>query len=85
MKAIMQIIDAMDEMDLGKLGEDTKEPEKKGLTMISIEGKPKPEMEEEEKEEGEIEIPEEKKSEDIEEKEEDPNSALARLRKKLKG
>lgn len=87
LKAIMDIISQMDDLEMEKLMpkemaeempmEDMKEikPEKKGITIVKLESNKKPEMEMEE--EGE--------EEEDEEEEIDPYSTLGRLKAKLKG
>ena len=84
LKAIMDIISQMDDLEMEKLmpkemaeeipmGE--MKPEKKGITIVKLESNKKPEMEMEE-EEGE---------EEEDEEEIDPYSTLGRLKAKLKG
>ena len=84
MKAIMDIISQMEDMELERLMpkemsdmEEVK-PEKKGITIVKMQASKKPEMEMEEESEDE---------EDGEEEENsiDPNSSLARLKQRLKG
>jgi hypothetical protein len=77
LKAILDIINEMDEMELNDMvspEEESMEEEgmPKKVTMVSIKAKP---MEKET-------MPEE---EEIPEEEEDPNSSLGRLRKRLQG
>lgn len=86
LKAIMDIISQMDDLEMEKLMpkemaeempmEEMKEikPEKKGITIVKLESNKKPEMEMEE--EGE---------EEEDEEEIDPYSTLGRLKAKLKG
>jgi hypothetical protein len=86
MKAIMDIISQMDDMELNRLMPKDMEnermydmeekPVKKGITIMKIESSKKPEMEMKEEDEGE----------DIEEDDEeiDPLSSLARLKERLK-
>lgn len=83
MKAIMDIISQMDDMELSRLmpkdemgmepmdEEMMMKPEKKGITIMKLEASKKPEMEEED---------------DMEEEDEeiDPLSSLARLKERLK-
>lgn len=83
LKAIMDIISQMEDMELERLMpkemsdmEEVK-PEKKGITIVKVQASKKPEMEMEEESEGEEEGEEENSI--------DPNSVLERLRKKLKG
>jgi hypothetical protein len=84
LKAIMDIISQMDDLEMEKLipkemaeemPMEEMKPEKKGITIVKLESAKKPEMEMEE-EEGE----EEKDEEEI-----DPYSTLGRLKAKLKG
>jgi hypothetical protein len=90
LKAIFNIINEMDDMELKDMASSEEEDPKK-ITMVSIKAKP---MEEEDMmEEGEP--PEDTKEDQVEdvaegeapetEEEEDPNSALGRLRKRLQG
>ena len=76
LKAILDIINEMDEMELNDMVSPEESMEEEGMpkkvTMVSIKAKP---MEEES-------MPEEK---EIPEEEEDPNSSLGRLRKRLQG
>ena len=84
LKAIMDIISQMEDMELEKLMpkemsdmEEVK-PEKKGITIVKVQASKKPEMEMKEEEEDE--------SEDDSEEESsiDPYSALGRLKAKMK-
>ena len=84
LKAIMDIISQMEDMELERLMpkemsdmEEVK-PEKKGITIVKVQASKKPEMEMEEESEDE---------EDSEEEENsiDPSSSLARLKQRLKG
>lgn len=90
LKAIFNIINEMDDMELKDMTSSEEENPKK-ITMVSIKAKP---MEEEDMmEEGEPQ--EDTKEDQVEdvaegeapetEEEEDPNSALGRLRKRLQG
>jgi len=85
MKAIMDIISQMDDMELSRLmpkdemgmepmDEEMMKPEKKGITIMKLEASKKPEMEEEEDD-----MEEEDDEESI-----DPLSSLARLKERLK-
>ena len=81
MKAIMDIISQMEDMELKRLMpkemsdmEEVK-PEKKGITIVKLQSSKNPEMEMEEEDEGE----EEDDEESI-----DPYSALGRLKAKIK-
>ena len=86
MKAIMDIMSEMEDMELERLIPKSEEmpdmeemkPEKKGITIVKLQSSKKPEMEMEEDEEDE--------SEDDSEEESsiDPYSALGRLKAKLK-
>jgi hypothetical protein len=82
MKAIMDIISQMDDMELSRLmpkdemgmepmDEEMMKPEKKGITIMKLEASKNPEMEEED---------------EMEDDEEsiDPLSSLARLKERLK-
>jgi hypothetical protein len=85
MKAIMDIISQMDDMELSRLmpkdemgmepmdEEMMMKPEKKGITIMKLEASKKPEIEEDEMEE-----------EDDSEESIDPLSSLARLKERLK-
>jgi hypothetical protein len=85
MKAIMDIISQMDDMELSRLmpkdemgmepmdEEMMMKPEKKGITIMKLESSKKPEIEEDEMEE-----------EDDSEESIDPLSSLARLKERLK-
>ena len=84
LKAIMDIISQMDDMEMDRLMPKNKmdmeydeeiKPEKKGLTIVKLESDKKPMMEMEEEEGDEME-------EDDEEV--DPYSALARLKERIK-
>jgi hypothetical protein len=92
LKAILDIIDQMDEMELAGLGGEEEKPAE--LTMVSVEGKPmKGEMSEDYMEEEEpMEDTAMDQMEDVAEgepaeteEEMDPSSALGKLRKRLKG
>jgi len=85
MKAIMDIISQMDDMELSRLmpkdgmdmepmDEEMMKPEKKGITIMKLETSKKPEMEEED----------EMEEEGDSEKSIDPLSSLARLKERLK-
>ena len=81
MKAIMDIISQMEDMELKRLMpkemsdmEEVK-PEKKGITIVKLQSSKNPEMEMQEEDEGE----EEDDEESI-----DPYSALGRLKAKMK-
>jgi hypothetical protein len=87
MKAIMDIISQMDDMELSRLmpkdkmdmesmDEEMMKPEKKGITIMKLESSRKPKLEIEEEDEGE----------DMEDEDEeiDPLSSLARLKERLK-
>jgi hypothetical protein len=77
LKAIFNIINEMDDMELKDMASSEEEDPKK-ITMVSIKAKP---MEEDMMEDvAETEAPETE-----EEEKEDPNSALGRLRKRLLG
>jgi len=86
MKAIMDIMSQMEDMELERLMPKPEEmpdmeemkPEKKGITIVKLQSSKKPEMEMEEDEEDE--------SEDDSEEESsiDPYSALGRLKAKMK-
>ena len=86
MKAIMDIISQMEDMELERLMPKSEEmpeieevkPEKKGITIVKLQSSKNPEMEMEEEEEDE--------SEDDSEEESsiDPYSALGRLKAKMK-
>ena len=86
MKAIMDIISQMDDMELSRLmpkdkmdmesmDEEMMKPEKKGITIMKLESSRKPKLEIEEDEDDDME-------EDDEEI--DPLSSLARLKERLK-
>jgi hypothetical protein len=92
LKAILDIIDQMDEMELAGLGGEEEKPAE--LTMVSVEGKPmKGEMPEDYMEEEEPmedtamdQMEDAAEGEPAETEEEmDPSSALGKLRKRLKG
>lgn len=101
MKAIMDIISQMDDMELNRLMPKDKidmesvKPEKKGITIVKLESNKSPSdhMKEDMAEEGEpVENTIKDQFEDVSEgeppeteEEIDPNSILGRLRKKLKG
>ena len=82
-KAIMDIISQMEDMELERLMPKSEEmpemeevkPEKKGITIVKLQSSKNPEMEMEEEDEGE----EENDEESI-----DPYSALGRLKAKIK-
>jgi hypothetical protein len=86
MKAIMDIISQMDDMELSRLmpkdemgmepmdEEMMMKPEKKGITIMKLEASKKPEMEKED----------EMEEEDDSEESIDPLSSLARLKERLK-
>ena len=82
-KAIMDIISQMEDMELERLMPKSEElpemeemkPEKKGITIVKLQSSKNPEMEMEEEDEGE----EEDDEESI-----DPYSALGRLKAKMK-
>ncbi len=80
LKAIMDIISQMDDMEMDRLmpkeemGMEEIKPEKKGLTIVKLESDKKPMMEMEE-DEGE----EEEDDEEV-----DPSSVLGRLQAKMK-
>ena len=83
LKAIMDIISQMEDMELERLMPKSEEmpemeevkPEKKGITIVKLQSSKNPEMEMEEEDEGE----EEDDEESI-----DPYSALGRLKAKIK-
>jgi len=83
LKAIMDIISQMEDMELERLMPKSEEmpemeevkPEKKGITIVKLQSSKNPEMEMEEEDEGE----EEDDEESI-----DPYSALGRLKAKMK-
>ena len=83
LKAIMDIISQMEDMELERLMpkemSDMEElkPEKKGITIVKVQASKKPEMEMEEESEGEEEGEEENSI--------DPSSSFARLKQRLKG
>jgi len=86
LKAIMDIISQMDDLEMDRMmpkemeeeGEDIEEkPVKKGITIMKLESSKKPKMEMDEEEEGED--MEEENDEEI-----DPLSSLARLKERLK-
>ena len=81
-KAILSIIDQMDEMELEGLSGGEEKPV--GVTMVSVEKKPQMEEPMEDTSEDQMEDVAEEESPETEE-EMDPNSALGRLRKRLKG
>lgn len=82
-KAIMDIMSQMEDMELERLMPKSEEmpdmeemkPEKKGITIVKLQSSKNPEMEMEEEDEGE----EEDDEESI-----DPYSALGRLKAKIK-
>ena len=83
LKAIMDIISQMDDMEMDRLMPKDKmdmeyneeiKPEKKGLTIVKLESDKKPMMEMEEEDDNE-----EKDDEEV-----DPYSALARLKERIK-
>ena len=82
-KAIMDIMSQMEDMELERLMPKSEEmpemeevkPEKKGITIVKLQSSKNPEMEMEEEDEGE----EEDDEESI-----DPYSALGRLKAKMK-
>ena len=86
MKAIMDIMSQMEDMELERLMPKSEEmsdmeemkPEKKGITIVKLQSSKKPEMEMEEEEEDE--------SEDDSEEESsiDPYSALGRIKARMK-
>lgn len=85
MKAIMDIMSQMEDMELERLMPKSEEmpdmeemePEKKGITIVKLQSSKKPEMEMEEEEENE--------SEDGEEEDSiDPYSALGRIKARMK-
>ena len=86
MKAIMDIMSQMEDMELERLMPKSEEmpdieemkPEKKGITIVKLQSSKKPEMEMEEDEEDE--------SEDDSEEESsiDPYSALGRIKARMK-
>lgn len=83
MKAIMDIISQMEDMELERLMPKSEEmpemeemkPEKKGITIVKLQSSKNPEMEMEEEDEGE---------EKDDEESIDPYSALGRLKAKIK-
>ena len=83
MKAIMDIMSQMEDMELERLMPKSEEmpemeevkPEKKGITIVKLQSSKNPEMEMKEEDEGE----EEDDEESI-----DPYSALGRLKAKMK-
>ena len=87
LKAIMDIISQMDDLEMDRMMPkemeeekmyDMKEkPVKKGITIMKLESSKKPEMEMEEEEEGE-------EMEEEDDEEIDPLSSLARLKERLK-
>jgi hypothetical protein len=83
LKAIFNIINEMDDMELKDMASSEEEDPKK-ITMVSIKAKP---MEEDMMEEEDImgDVAETEAPETEEEEKEDPNSALGRLRKRLQG
>lgn len=85
LKAIFNIINEMDDIELKDMASSEEEDPKK-ITMVSIKAKPIEEenMMEEEPSEDEMEDVAEGEAPETEE-EEDPNSALGRLRKRLQG
>ena len=90
LKAIMDIISDMDEMEMERIPRDMDdmeemEPEKKGLTIVKMEkSKPEIEIEKESKEYG-MQEPEEETTEEIDDPEMyDESTSLGRLMKKLK-
>ena len=83
LKAIMDIISQMDDMEMDRLMPKDKmdmeyneeiKPEKKGLTIVKLESDKKPMMEMEEKDD----------SEEEDDEEVDPYSVLGRLKAKMK-
>ena len=86
MKAIMDIISQMDDMELEKLMPKSKEmsdmvemkPEKKGITIVKLQSSKTPEIELEDDSE------EDNSMENDSEESIDPYSALARLKEKIK-
>ena len=83
LKAIMDIISQMDDMEMDRLMPKDKmnmeydeeiKPEKKGLTIVKLESDKKPMMEMEEEDD----------SEEEDDEEVDPYSALARLKERIK-
>jgi hypothetical protein len=87
LKAIMDIISDMDEMEMERIPKSMEEmePKKKGLTIVKAEkSKPEIEIEKESKEYG-MQEPEEETAEEIEDPEMyDESTSLGRLMKKLK-
>ncbi len=85
LKAIFNIINEMDDIELKDMASSEEEDPKK-ITMVSIKAKPIEEenMMEEEPSEDEMENVAKGEAPETEE-EEDPNSALGRLRKRLQG
>lgn len=85
MKAIMDIMSQMEDMELERLMPKSEEmsdmeemkPEKKGITIVKLQSSKKPEMEMEEEEEDESE-------DDSEESSIDPYSALGRIKARMK-
>jgi hypothetical protein len=84
LKAIMDIISQMDDMEMDRLMPKDKmdmeyneeiKPEKKGLTIVKLESDKKPMMEMEEEDDSE---------EEDDDEEVDPYSALARLKERIK-
>jgi len=82
LKAIMDIISQMDDMEMSRLmpkdkmdmeSEDEIKPEKKGLTIVKLESNKTPEIEMEDDSE-----------EEDDDEEVDPYSALARLKERIK-
>ena len=84
MKAIMDIISQMEDMELERLMPKSEEmpdmeevkPEKKGITIVKLQSSKNPEMEMEEEDERE--------EEEDDEESIDPYSALGRLKAKIK-
>lgn len=85
MKAIMDIMSQMEDMELERLMPKSEEmpdmeemkPEKKGITIVKLQSSKKPEMEMEEEEEDESENEEDEDSID-------PYSALGRIKARMK-
>lgn len=86
LKAIMDIISQMDDMEMDRLMPKDKmdmeyneeiKPEKKGLTIVKLESDKKPMMEMEEEDDS-------KEMEEDDEEEVDPYSVLGRLKAKMK-
>jgi hypothetical protein len=84
LKAIFNIINEMDDMELKDMASSEEEEDPKKITMVSIKAKPIEEdmMGEEDMMED---VAETETPEPEEEEKEDPNSALGRLRKRLQG